>query len=43
MLMVALLGASLTGAQETLAQIDRRPHNSSAVNLGLPSAGTEER
>ena len=36
---VAGLRISLAGAQEKLAQIDRRPTSPTAVDLGIPTVG----
>jgi hypothetical protein len=37
------LRVSLAGAEDKLAQIDRRPRHSATVDLGLPAARNEER
>jgi hypothetical protein len=37
------LKVSLAGAEDKLTQLDRRSHNDSTVNLGLPTVRDEQR
>ncbi len=36
------LRVSLAGAEDKLAQVDRRPHNRADVDLGMPAIRNEE-